>query len=84
MGVCPAASRIASNVFSSVIVPNRIAPKLITLTSRAAGPVPKVVVYRKVPTFAVRARSKSTLVMVLTPSGLVAAVDRAPIKVISL
>jgi phospholipase C len=39
---------------------------------------------RKVPTFAVCARSKSTLVMALTPSGLVAAVDDTPIKVISL
>ena len=74
MGVCPAASRIANKVFSSVIVPNRIAPKLITLTPRAAGSVPKVA-YRKVSMFAVRARSKSTLVTVLTPSGLVAAVD---------
>jgi len=45
---------------------------------------PDLAVYRKVPTFAVRARSKSTLVMVLTPSGLVAGVDGTPIKVISL
>jgi hypothetical protein len=37
-------SRMANEVASSVMVPNRIAPRLITLISRAAGePVPMVV-----------------------------------------
>ena len=37
-------SRIANDVASSVVVPNRIAPRLITLTSRADdGSLPMVV-----------------------------------------
>ena len=39
-------SRIAKDVASSVVVPNRIAPRLSTLTLRAEDELPPMVVYR--------------------------------------
>ena len=54
-------SKIANDVASSVIVPNRIAPRLSTLTLRADDGSLPMVVYRMPPTLAVRAHSKSNL-----------------------
>lgn len=51
-------SRIAKEAASSVTVPNRIAPRLSALTSRAEGDSLPMVVSHD-PTFAIRARSKS-------------------------
>ena len=53
-------SKIANDVASSVVVPNRIAPRLSTLTLRAEPGSLPMVVYRMTLTLAVRARSKST------------------------
>ena len=54
-------SKIANDVASSVIVPNRIAPRLSTLTLRADDESRPMVVYRMARTLAVRAHSKSSL-----------------------
>src|SRR6516225_5231914 len=54
-------SKIANDVASSVVVPNRIAPRLSTLTVRADNAPLPMVVYRMPPTLAVRVHSKSSI-----------------------